>query len=570
MATSEERTDNPKPAPVFANGTAMDFILITVLWALAVVLVRPIGDFPLNDDWSMGLTTKYLVEGGGYRPTGWTEMTLITNALWGALFCLPKGFSFTALRFSTLALSLAGGLAAYGLVRQLGRPRLMAMLVSLLLVFNPLYFALSNTFMTDVPFTTLAILSAWCFVRELQQRSNTALLLGTLFAVLATLSRQMGLCLPLAYAASMWLRHGFDWRRLLRAALPVFACVVILAGFQHWVHVAGNTPVLNNQNQQRRFAAVLTDPIAMFVNVFYFGWSMLMYLGLFLLPMMLPQLWKLRRSEKEAPPSLPLRIALFLFALVSLARFIFFPRLMPVHNNILAPYGIGPATLRDTLRQRLTELPGLPIAFWLVVTALSLVGAILFIVKTVRAISAMFSKGKFNRADNEGLIGMFFLLCTAAYLAPFLISGYFDRYLVPVTLFLAAFWAVRFSGPDFMLTRPQACATWFLIAGFAVYSVAGTRDYLESNRTQWRATQTLLQLKDIKAKDIDGGAEFNGWHLPEIIALAGSTTNELTLDYTYALAFAPAEGFDPVSTNAYRKWLPPHEGKFLVLKRKGR
>ena len=43
-----------------------------------------------------------LVEKGDWRPTGFTAMPLITQSLWGAIFCPPPGFSFNALRFSTL------------------------------------------------------------------------------------------------------------------------------------------------------------------------------------------------------------------------------------------------------------------------------------------------------------------------------------------------------------------------------------------------------------------------------------------------------------------------------------
>jgi len=86
-------------------GTVVDWAVITLLWGVAEILVKPIGNFPLNDDWAWGMTVKRLVEGGGYHPTGWAGMTLITQVLWGALFCIPKGFSFNALRVSTLVLS---------------------------------------------------------------------------------------------------------------------------------------------------------------------------------------------------------------------------------------------------------------------------------------------------------------------------------------------------------------------------------------------------------------------------------------------------------------------------------
>ncbi len=80
-------------------------------------------------------------------------MPLLTHVLWGSLFCIPFGFSFTALRFSTLTLGLIGILGTYFLLREVKSDRYIAFMGAMLLASNPIYVALSNTFMTDVPFT---------------------------------------------------------------------------------------------------------------------------------------------------------------------------------------------------------------------------------------------------------------------------------------------------------------------------------------------------------------------------------------------------------------------------------
>src|SRR5437867_3616612 len=162
---------------ILPPGTPVDWVAITLLWCVAVMLVKPIGDFPLNDDWAWGMTVKRLVEGGGYRPTGWAGMTLITQVLWGALFCIPRGFSFNALRISTLVLSLIGVLAMYSLVRRLKGSRFLALCCALTLACNPIYFALSNTFMTDVPFTTMAMVASFFYVRHLQNGADLDLII---------------------------------------------------------------------------------------------------------------------------------------------------------------------------------------------------------------------------------------------------------------------------------------------------------------------------------------------------------------------------------------------------------
>src|SRR6266850_6812147 len=116
MSTTQipgRQIDQRKTATLLRSDWLVDFVAIAFLWSVAVVIVNPIGNFPLNDDWAMATTVKRLVEDGIYRPSGWTGMPLITQTLWGALFCIPFGFSFTALRFSTLAISLTGVFGTY-------------------------------------------------------------------------------------------------------------------------------------------------------------------------------------------------------------------------------------------------------------------------------------------------------------------------------------------------------------------------------------------------------------------------------------------------------------------------
>ena len=150
------------------KGAARDMLLLAAIWVASLFIVNPVGDFPLNDDWSFGLAVKRLLQTGDFRPTGWASMPLITQTLWGSLFCLPAGFSFNALRLSTLLLSLCSILGVYLLVRQAHPSRMLAAVTALTLGFNPIYYVLSNTFMTDVPFTAFLLAAAWFFSRNLR------------------------------------------------------------------------------------------------------------------------------------------------------------------------------------------------------------------------------------------------------------------------------------------------------------------------------------------------------------------------------------------------------------------
>lgn len=544
------------------TGTAVDLAVITLLWVLAVLIVNPVGNFPLNDDWALGQTVKRLVEEGSYQPSGWTSMTMISQVFWGALFCLPKGFSFTALRCSTLVMSLLGMLGTYVLIRHLGRSRVLSVVASLALGFNPIYFALSNTSMTDVPFAALVVWSSWFLVRHLQSESMADLLLGTALAAGATFCRQLGLCLPLAFGAALLLKHGWRSGWLLRGLLPFVVIVTALRAFQHWLTVTGRLPAQYHLWTEK-LLQVLKHPLRIPLNSAFYGWGMLMYLGLFLLPVTLPVVFSHRYRNRYTRGIGAVRAALGLFCLATVVRLLIVPSLMPVRNNILIPQGIGPAILHDSPALNLPNLPPLPSGFWLVVTGLSLFGAALLVVHLVMSVLELSSRFRQTLGAENDAVKNFFLFATMLYLAPLMLSGFFDRYLIPAVIFGLGLVVLVREDLAWHNGRSYYLAGILLVAGFGFFGVAGTRDYLEWNRARWRALDALLAQKDITPQKIDGGFEFNGWYKYDAL------TNWSVGDDSYVVTFGELEGFTPLQRYSYRNWLPPREGKILALKRNG-
>src|SRR5689334_20901863 len=100
---SAERTRLYTPEPMRSD--AAPLAAITTLWLLAAWIVNVRGDFPVLDDWAYGHVVRTLVETHRFQPTDWMSVPLVAQAVWGALFCIPGGFSFTALRVSTLVLA---------------------------------------------------------------------------------------------------------------------------------------------------------------------------------------------------------------------------------------------------------------------------------------------------------------------------------------------------------------------------------------------------------------------------------------------------------------------------------
>ncbi len=91
-------------------------LLLVAVFILSEIIVNPLGNFPLNDDWSYFKSVNILQNEGKYNIVDWGAMTLFTHLIWGFLFTKIFGFSFVVLRFSTIVSSLIGILVLNKLV----------------------------------------------------------------------------------------------------------------------------------------------------------------------------------------------------------------------------------------------------------------------------------------------------------------------------------------------------------------------------------------------------------------------------------------------------------------------
>src|SRR5262245_1492752 len=144
----DQGAGRPLSAPVFK--TLAPGAILILLYFSAAILVRPFADLPFHDDWTYAWSVEHLLKTGELQILDWSVHYPLTQILWGALFCLPYGFSFSALRVSTVILAWLVVLALYGTLRELGRARNESLIATLVLIASPVFFLLSLSFMTGV------------------------------------------------------------------------------------------------------------------------------------------------------------------------------------------------------------------------------------------------------------------------------------------------------------------------------------------------------------------------------------------------------------------------------------
>jgi len=477
-----------------------------VLWGLT----WPVGNFPLNDDWVYALGARSIVETGHFTLPSPTASNVVAQAYWGALFCLPFGFSFNALRVSTGVLGALGLFAQYQLVRELGAGRRVALVAGLSLAVNPFYLDLSTGFMTDVPFAAISAASLWLYVRAVRRGSAAA-----------------------------------------------FVGAVLLAGD---VAVLVPQHLLTSLHMGAQRAAIA-----------------LTYLGLCLAPFVL-YLASTRQPGRPGDGLRPLHAwgLVTLLTVLLMAALIDLGFVLPGLGNVLAPFGIGPLTLRDTAQFRL-NLPVVPPAVAIAWQGLTVLGAAVGMFAALAAARALLrvARGILTGRDRqETWPAMLLLVTSGAYAAGILLVGvqygtFFDRYLLYLIVPLAALLAIRRAPPGPVQDRPWRAALCVGVLGaYAAFSVLGTHDYLAWNRARWQATASLLA-SGVKPNAIEGGYEFDGWNLYATPVYLDhlQPSNWYYDDDEYVIASGPLGGYTEVRRVAFIKWLGLHEASVLILLR---
>src|SRR5207244_36528 len=116
--------------------------ILALFFSSAALLIHPFANLPFHDDWTYAWSVEHLLETGQLQILDWSVHYPFTQIIWGTLFCLPFGFSFSVLRLSTVVLAWLGALALYGTLREFGRTRSESLIATVVLVTNPVFFVL--------------------------------------------------------------------------------------------------------------------------------------------------------------------------------------------------------------------------------------------------------------------------------------------------------------------------------------------------------------------------------------------------------------------------------------------
>ncbi|MBI3769445.1 MAG: glycosyltransferase family 39 protein [Deltaproteobacteria bacterium] len=500
------------------------------VWIVAAVLVDPRADVPLIDDWTYAMSVERLLAGRGFSVASWSSTFPPAQIFWGTLFAAVGGFSYTALRISTLVLAALGTLAFAALLRALGCSREHAFVGALTLAAYPVAFVLSFTFMTDVAMLTAMIASFWALAGGLQGVRGRVEI-GLVLALVAFLVRPVAIAIPLALLATAALHPTTPRRaRTLVLALVTLAAMAAttLIARRYWLGVEDGEGGLAYRLERLRYL-LLVSPI-IYGEAFL---SMLAHLGLAVLPALLA----------TAPPA---RRWPWRTMLVLIVAAIAVSAVAPQAVAALKPHATWSTQELGAARPLLVgDLPygGMRRAFGLAATLVGLMAAAGLLARVARGIGA----GGALRSPAGTCVAAFAALSLALCFA---LWFFYDRYylpLVPAAIAIVLVAAPSLPKPAVRLRRALAGT---LLAALFLLDVTGTRDMLDYARAVDAALVRLVG-SGVAWREVDAGYVENGWHLyahPEHLASGANVDRDVphvtgAADLPYVIANAPLQGY---------------------------
>src|SRR5438552_17144707 len=170
----------------------LDVAIVLAVWAAAIALIQPSGEFPTLDDWDFTIATWNFARSGHFHFTPFTAVSLRAQVLWGALWTHFGGERFEILRASTLTLSAAtlvvvNRILHFAPLRAFGR-----IAATLSLLVHPIFLWSSCTYMTDVPYVFASAVAFYFFLRGLRDDRMLFIICGCIAAVVSWFVRQNG------------------------------------------------------------------------------------------------------------------------------------------------------------------------------------------------------------------------------------------------------------------------------------------------------------------------------------------------------------------------------------------
>lgn len=472
------------------------------------VMIRPYAEIGINDDWAYIKTTQVLAQTGHIVYNGWEAAMLGWQAYFGAWFVKLFGFSFTAVRFSTVIEAMTTAFLLQRIFERAGLNSWNATLATMCFVLSPLYLPLTYTFMSDVPGVLCIVVCLYMCLRAVAaagERSAMAWVgLAALTNALGGTARQIAwLGVLIMVPSTLWLLRR-NRRVLIAGCLFWIAGIGIAVAAMHWFA----------RQQYILPESAIPDRIGQesLLHLMRIGWRSTGQLAFLAIPVLLMFAGSLRSWNRRKVVAVA--TVLLCFAVPAIVLIV-----IGDVNPLLAPFVSDYMTASTVERLDAIAAQGLHLpAAWnslhIFLTGATVLGIV--------SLAACLFAGKDRRpslkqTETEGAWRRFcviagpFSMAYAALLGLVVLRNdtynFFGRYLLPLLAILLLV-LVRF-----YQQRVREHLPWLIVLPIAIFggfAVTATHDTFALYRG-YASAIGRMQSSGVLAANIDGPWEFEGW-----------------------------------------------------------
>ena len=475
-------------------------IICACVPATLLLVSWPVAEMGFVDDWSYVKTAFVFARTGHIVYNGWATAILGWAIPWAALFIKLFGFSFTAVRLSTLPLAMVSVYLLHASLLRFGITARNATVGALTLGLSPLFLPLAASYMTDVAGLFCILLCLYLCQRAVAAQSDRTTILWLAGAALTNVAG--GTVRQIAWLGTLVMVPSTAWLLRKRRGVKPMAFLLWIAsviGVLSCIRWFERQPYALPEKilQSPVTGAMLGHMIAELLKTF-------LCLALVTFPILIawiPVQRSLSRSAKT-------RIASILVALTAASIAFGYKgtlehRVMPWLGHVIGTLSIFPSTGEMLGSRPVTLTLSTRVALSLLVIAAALT-----------LMEQLFAKRW--RGENPGVVspnralwmlGPFAISYIAFLLSRALYSFIYDRYLLglmPVAIIFLLLLYQRWVGERL---PPITIATLTL---FALYATAATHDWFALNRARAAAVAQIHAL-GVPTTSIQGGFDYDGW-----------------------------------------------------------
>jgi hypothetical protein len=529
--------------------TIRNGLICMLIFAACFAVSWPVAQMGFDDDWSYIRTAQAYAQTGHFVYNGWSSPILGWQIPWGALFIRLFGFSFMAVKLSTVPIALATVFLFYVIQNRFGISGRNAIIGTLALGLSPLFLPLTASFMTDVPSLFIILLCLYFCQRAMGARSDASTILWLCIAAASNVAG--GTVRQIAWLGALVMVPSTAWFLRKRRGVILAACFL-------WAGA-----VAADLYSMRWFAKQpysVTDPLlegilkptgypALVALLFLL--AAIPCLLLLIFPVMIAWLPRLRSARGAT--LLAGTSAILLWVMVQLAA----GSTLPWIPNLL----VTEFSVAEGIQLGADRGPFLFPTWGCLLFSVAIAAAFLALLGTVR--TQFRSAGGFRKSLARSpmfwlLAPYFFSYCGLLFLVASQKGGIFDRYLLglmPVAIIIL----IRLHELHIAPQLPSTSA--IAVAAYALLAIAGTHDWFAWQRARLEGIAELRAEGSPRTR-ILGGFEYDAWTQLEI---AGYVENDDSLNPQGA--YHPDDHLPRVSKACrlnFLNWLPAIRPTYTV------